>query len=343
MNDNIRMVFLPAIIAVIIILVLLFIRSIIFRFIIRWADKSETEVDDIIINAVKIPSFYWMIAIGLYVGISVSDIPAKYVFYISKSIYIIVILSVTSALSNLSGMILSHYVSKSNLPIPTTGLAYGILKGTILVLGILIALTVLGISVAPLITALGIGGLAVALALQDTLANLFSGIHIMIEKSIQVGDYIRLETGQEGHVEDITWRTTRIRMLPNNMVIIPNNKLTQSVVTNYYLPEKQMAISMPLSVSYDTDPEMLERIITEIVKRSAGEIHGLLKHPEPALKLVPGFGESSLDFTLTCYVEEITFQRPVEHELRKRILKKFREDGIEIPLPQRIVHYIKEE
>ena len=94
-------------------------------------------------------------------------------------------------------------------------------------------LNAVGVSITPIITALGVGGLAMALALQDTLSNLFAGIHILAEHTIRIGDFIRLETGQEGYVEDISWRTTRIRMLPNNMVIVPNSKLAQSVVVNY--------------------------------------------------------------------------------------------------------------
>jgi len=165
----------------------------------------------------------------------------------------------------------------------------------------------------------------------------------LVEKSIRVGDFIRLESGQEGYVEDITWRTTRIRMLPNNMVIIPNNKLSQSVVTNYYLPQKSMAISIPFSVSYDNDPEKIEKVVSEIAKTAAGEVPGLLEEPSPLVRLVPGFGESSLNFTLNCNIEEITHRHPVEHELRKRIFKRFREEGIVIPFPQRVVHLKKEE
>jgi small-conductance mechanosensitive channel len=189
-----------------------------------------------------------------------------------------------------------------------------------------------------IITALGVGGLAVALALQDTLANLFAGIHILMEKSIRVGDFVRLETGQEGYVEDITWRTTRIKMLPNNMVIIPNSKLSQSIMTNYYLPEKRMALLIPIGVSYSSDPEKVERILVEEAKKAVGEVPGLLGEPEPAVRFIPGFGESSLDFTLVCHVQEFTDQYPVQHELRKRIFKRFKDEGIEIPFPHRTVY-----
>ena len=335
-------ILIPLGIALLSIIILLILRNISFRLLHRWAMKTDTEVDNIIIKSFKIPSLYWCIAIGLYVGIGISGLPDKYVFYIGKAIHVIVILSIAIASANLSGKVFTHYIQKSNLPIPTTGLAYGILKGTILILGILITLSVIGISITPLITALGVGGIAVALALQDTLANLFAGIHLLIEKSIRVGDFIRLETGQEGYVEDITWRTTRIRMLPNNMVIIPNNKLSQSIVTNYYLPEKRMSLLIPVGVSYSSDPERVERILVEEAKKAVGDIQGLLGDPEPFVRFIPGFGESSLDFTLICQVREFVDQYLAQHELRKRIFRRFKQEGIEIPFPHRTV-YLREE
>ena len=155
------------------------------------------------------------------------------------------------------------------------------MKATIWIIGGLVLLSGLGISVTPLLTALGVGGLAVALALQDTLSNFFAGIHLLMERPIRVGDFIRLESGQEGYVEDIGWRTTRIRMLPNNMVIVPNGKLAQSILTNYYLPEPRMAVLIPISVSYHADPDHIERVLVEEASGAIGHLAGLLAEPAP--------------------------------------------------------------
>ncbi len=342
MTINPEKMMIPAVIALISAGLLLIVRSIAFKILRKWADMTETKIDDIIIKSLRVPSIYWCIAIGLYIGVAVSEFPVRHVIYISKAIHIIVIFSITIAVANLAGKIFRNYIQKSNLPIPTTGLAYGILKGIILVIGFLTILSVLGISITPLITALGVGGLAVALALQDTLSNLFAGIHILVEKSIRVGDFIRLETGQEGYVEDITWRTTRIRMLPNNMVVIPNSKLSQSIVINYYLPEKRMSLLISIGVSYSSDPEKVEKILVEETRKAVGEIPGLLGDPEPFVRFIPGFGDSSLDFTLICQVREFVDQYLAQHELRKRIFKRFKEEGIEIPFPHRTV-YLREE
>jgi len=332
----------PASIAAGSMVALFVVRGVVFSFFRRWALRTSTGLDNIIVGSIRMASVYWCVAIGLYLGIAFSRLPGKYIININKLIYVLVIFSVTVAVANLAGKIFRNYIQKSDLPLPTTGLAYGILKGTILVLGFLIILTVLGISITPLITALGVGGLAVALALQDTLTNLFAGIHILMEKAVRVGDFIRLESGQEGYVEDITWRTTRIRMLPNNMVIIPNSTLSQSIVTNYYLPEKKMALLIPVGVSYSADPEHVERVLLEEAKKAVGEVPGLLGDPEPAVRFIPGFGDSSLDFTLICQVQEFVDQYFAQHDLRKRIFRRFREEGIEIPFPHRTV-YVREE
>jgi small-conductance mechanosensitive channel len=342
MGINIEKIVIPLIIAFITAIALVVIRGIAFKLLHRWAKKTETKLDDIIIGSFKTASIFWCLAIGLYIGTDVSELSKRYIFYFNKVIYIFVILSFTIATANLVGKIFRNYIQKLDLPIPTTGLAYGLIKGIILIIGLLIILSTLGISITPLITALGVGGLAVALALQDTLANLFAGIHILMEKSIRVGDFIKLETGQEGYVEDITWRTTRVKMLPNNVVVIPNSKLAQSVVTNYYLPEKRMSLLIPIGVSYSSDPEKVEKILVEEAKRTVGEIPGLLGDPEPFVRFMPGFGESSLDFTLICQVGEFVDQYLVQHELRKRIFRRFKEEGIEIPFPHRTV-YLREE
>ena len=342
MGDSLKQMIMPAVSILVSVGVLFVLRSIALRLFDRWAKRTDTKFDDIIIGSVKNPSLLLVVAVGIHAGLSLSAFPERHLGALGKLIQIIVILSVTLAVSNMAGMLFRHLIRTSNIPLPTTGLAYGMLRGAILLIGFLIILSVLGISIAPLLTALGVGGLAVALALQDTLANLFAGVHVLIERSIRVGDFIRLESGQEGYVDDITWRTTRVRMLPNNIVVVPNSKLAQSVVTNYYLPEQRMSVLIPISVAYASDPDRVERILVDEAKAGAVVIPGLLSEPEPFVRFIPGFGESSLDLTLICQVREFTDQYLAQHELRKRIFKRFKEEGIEIPFPQRTVHLKRE-
>lgn len=317
---------------------LLLARKLLFRFLRRLAKGTTNHVDDLLLEGLEGPSIFLILTLALYVGLRLSDLPEAYVAYVAKSIYLSLILTVTMGLANVSGRTIAYFMKKVDLPISVTGLLYAVTKAVVYAVGFLMMLNAVGVSITPIITALGVGGLAMALALQDTLSNLFAGIHILAEHTIRVGDFIRLETGQEGFVEDISWRTTRIRMVPNNMVIVPNSKLSQSVVTNYYLPERRAMIQVPVSVSYEADADMVERVLLDEAIKAGAQVPGLLLEPAPAVRFVPGFGASSLDFTLACHVREITDQQPVLHELHKRIWKRFKIEHIEIPYPTRTVY-----
>jgi len=318
---------------------LLIIRKVVFGHLNRWAKRTDTTIDDIFLAAIKSPTIYWSIALALYIALDSSGFPKKYVSYGLSALYILIILSVTLAVANISSNIFtSKMKGGSDSALPVTGLSQTVIKAIIFGLGLLIILNALGISITPILTALGVGGLAVALALQDTLSNVFAGMHILVENSVRVGDYIKLNTGEEGYVADIGWRSTRIRKLANNLIIIPNNKLIQSNVTNYYLPEKRMSLLINVGVSYGSDPEVIEKLLVEEALAAADEVPGLMKDPPPFVRFIPGFGDSSIDFTLICQVAEYTDQYLAQHEIRKRIFKRFKTEGVEIPFPIRTVH-----
>jgi small-conductance mechanosensitive channel len=203
--------------------------------------------------------------------------------------------------------------------------------------GLLILLDDLGVAITPILTALGVGGLAVALALQDTLSNLFAGIHILADQPIRVGDYVKLDSGIAGFVEDIGWRSTRLRLLSNNMTIVPNAILAKSAITNYCLPAPRMSLDVRVDVSYAADPDQVEKVLVEEATQAAAVVPGLLADPPPLVRFIPGFGESALQFTLSCTVATYVDQYLAQHELRKRIIRRFRTEGIEIPFPVRTV------
>jgi small-conductance mechanosensitive channel len=226
---------------------------------------------------------------------------------------------------------------------PVTTLTQNLAQLAVFILGILLILSAVGARITPILTALGVGGLAVALALQDTLSNLFAGFYVAVAGQVRLGDYIKLNTGEEGYVTDIGWRATTIRGLGNNLVIVPNAKLGQAIVTNYYLPEKRLSASLQVGVSYDCDPDHVERVLMEIASGAAAEVPGLLAEPAPSVVFDPGFGDSALGFTLSFQVDEFANQFGVRHELRKRILRRFREEGISIPFPSRDVYLHREE
>jgi small-conductance mechanosensitive channel len=321
--------------------VLLLLRSVSLRYFKAWAGGREHRAR--VLSAVRrplaVPSVYWCIAAGLYLGMAVSDLPAKYVFYCYRTIHVILVLSMSIAVANVAASVFGAQMQKLDLPLSSTTLVGGVLKGAVIVIGMLIILGILGISIAPLITALGVGGLAVALALQDTLANLFAGLHLLIEKSIRVGDFIKLESGHEGYVDDITWRTSRIRTLSNNTVMIPNKKLAQSEVVNYSLPQPEMSISVVLRAGYGADHDLVERVLVEEAQKAVSDLPGLVEGQKPSVAFNPG--ESWVEFSLNFTVKRFVDQYAVQDAVRKRVFRRFAQEGIEIPFTTRTV-YLKE-
>ena len=208
----------------------------------------------------------------------------------------------------------------------------------VLILGILLILNELGYPVTTILTALGVGGLAVALALQDTLSNLFAGFYVALARQVRLGDYIKLDGGQEGYVIDISWRSTSIRSLANNLIVVPNSKLGQAIVTNYHLPERRMGAGVQVNVALDSDLEHVERVLLEIGIEGARTIPGMLADPAPSVAFDPGVGEFSLGFSLNYQVAEFVNQFGVRNELRKRIFLRFREERIQTPFPTRTVY-----
>ena len=336
-------IFIPLITFLIILVVTLILRALVLRALHHWADRTNHHLDDLIVQAIKLPSLFLCLAIGLHLAVEFSDLPFRYVFYVTKIIHLVIVLSVVIGTTHISGMLFRYYIRRYDLPVSAPGLAIGVINGILWILGFLFALTVLGVSIAPLLTALGIGGLAVSLALKDTLENIFAGINVLMEKSIRVGDFIRLESGQEGTVKDITWRTTRIQLLSNNTVIIPNSKLAQSVVTNYHLPEKSFSLRLPGLGQLPIGSATGGRGTAGRGQKGPGENPWAPGRSGTCVRFSPGFGESSLDFSLICQVAEFSDQYLVQHELRKRIFQRFKEEGIEIPYPQRTVHLRQDE
>lgn len=289
------------------------------------------------LQAVRGPSLLWAAVLALWLAIEVSELPRRLTLQLEAVFQIAIILSVTLTAASIVTTFIGLASERRALGGPVTGLAQTASRVTILVVGGLVLLSILGIHITPILTALGVGGLAVALALQDTLSNLFAGAHLLADKPIRVGDYVKIADTIEGYVVDIGWRSTRVRMLQNSVVVVPNKKVAESVIVNYDMPEPRMALLIRVSVGYATDPDRVERVLVEEATRAAGELPGLLPKPAPFVRFIPGFGESSLDFTLICQVATFVDQYPVQHELRKRILRRLRAEKIEIPYPVRTV------
>jgi len=204
--------------------------------------------------------------------------------------------------------------------------------------GTMIVLENLGISLTAVWTTLGVGSVAIALALQDTLSNFFAGVYLRLDHPVRLRDYIKLESGEEGFVVERGWRSTRIKALSNNTIVVPNAKLASTIVTNFSLPDPHISLLIPVSVNLNSDPNRVEEILVDEASKALETVPGLLRDSAPFVRFIPGFGQFSLDFTLICSVGNYVDQYVVQHELRKRIYKRFRDEGIEFPVPQRNVY-----
>lgn len=312
-------------------------RSHLFHSLRMWAQRTSWEFDDIIINSTRGPFLLWIVALGIYLALEFSQFPDEWVTVFGKVILALVVLSVTLVLANVVSAVVQRAALRGEVEAPATSLTRNLVRWGIIVLGLLVLLNTLGVSITPLLTALGIGSLAVALALQDTLTNLFAGFNVSLARQVRLGDYIKLDSGQEGYVTDINWRTTSIRDFSNNLIIIPNAKLSQSIITNYYMPDQPVTIRIPVSVSYDSDPEHVERVLLDVGRQALQEIPQLDPSYEPTVRFT-SMGDFSLDFLLIVRAKTFNDQFSAQHELRKRLFKKLREEKIEIPFPVRTVY-----
>lgn len=225
--------------------------------------------------------------------------------------------------------------------VPTTSIFVNIARAAVWVLGTGFVLNVLGISITPVITALGVGGLAVALALQDTLGNLFAGLQLVASKQIRPGDYLLLDTGQEGTVTDTAWRTTTLRTQSDNLVIVPNSVLAQAIVTNYRLPAEAVATTVEFGVGYNTDLDHVQRVVTEVAAQVMDEAGHDVGERDPIVRF-RAFQESQILCAAILYVPGYGDQFPLRSAFIKTLHARFAEEGISFPFPQRTVHMPQE-
>jgi len=215
------------------------------------------------------------------------------------------------------------------------------LKALVAFVALIVVLNALGINVTALVAGLGVAGIALAFALQETLSQFFAGLYLMSERPIRVGDYIRLDSGEEGYVVEIGWRSTRIRQLSNDLVIVPNSKLAGSRIINFYLPDPQTACPVEVEVSYGSDLEKVERVTVEVAREVLRRVEGEIPGFEPYLRYHT-FGEHGIRFTVVLRVKEYTDRHRLIHEFIKELHRRYREEGIEIPFPVRTVYVRRE-
>ncbi|GAB4252196.1 MAG: mechanosensitive ion channel family protein [Thermoleophilia bacterium] len=304
----------------------------------RAACRLEWHWCRVLITALGGMPQIWLALAGAYFGIVSLPLEPGVSRGARSAVVVVVILTVTWAASRLAANLIRAYTQEEEAIIPAASIFTHLSAALVAAIGGLIALQYLGISITPILTALGVGGLAVALALQDTLSNLFAGFHLIASKQVRNGDYIQLESGEEGNVIDITWRNTTIRTLGNNTVVIPNSRLAGANFTNYHLPEPEMSVLVGVGIAYDSDLEHVERVALEVARETLSEVTGAEPHFEPLVRFHT-FNDSSIDLNVILRAKEFVDSYLIKHDFMKRLKQRFDQEGIEIPFPIRTVNF----
>ena len=322
---------------------LLLCKKIVFNRIRHWVGRTKTQIDDVLLNALNLPLMLLVFVSGMVVLEKISPLgeDAQLTRYFFIALRATAIVAVIIFFDRLLRGLIRNYSNKVDILKSNSGVTQGIVRVIVLGLGALILLDSFSVSITPLIASLGIGSLAVALALQPTLENFFSGVQIMVDKPIMVGHFIKLESGEEGYVEKIGWRSSWVRMLPNNTVVIPNNILVNSRVTNYYYPAKDMAVLIQVGVHYDSDLEHVEKVTIEVGEEIMKTVEGGVPEFKPFIRYHT-FNDSSIDFSVILRCKEFVANYMIKHEFIKKLHKRYDEECIVIPFPIRAINYSQE-
>jgi len=300
----------------------------------KWLRRPDAPTGgrarELLVEALPRPMVLLSVAGGLAVALTVAALPPRVEAWGYSAFDILVIVALTLAISDAATRSVRFLGQRADIETAATGLGAAAVRALVFVLGGLMILSALGIAVTPLLAALGIGGLAVGLALRDTLSNLFAGVHLLMDKPLHVGDYVRLEGGQEGTVIDIGWRTTKLRVSTGTLAIVPNAKLAESILLNFSSGGGRVTLQLPVSVGPTANPESVERILVEEARRAAEVVPGLLLEPAPRVRLQPGGADADLALTLIIPARTSVDQQQAQHELRKRIFGRFQREGIEV-------------
>lgn len=301
------------------------------KYIFKKISKDDTRAYLTLRQAFRgIPSLLGISA-GIYVAKNFLAIPPGPADILEHTFYLIIIITITLLTAHLGSGYLKYKLGQSSTTMASTSILATTIDIAVYAIGALILLESLGISISPLLTALGVGGLATALALQDTLANLFSGINTLLSKQIKIGDFVKLSSGESGNVVDMNWRNTTIKTSTENMVVVPNKQIASSVIINYAQPFAACSISIPVRVSYGSNLRQVETITIEVASQILKKTEGGVTEFVPFVRY-NDFGESAINMDVTLRVKKVTDQSFVRHEFIKEIYERYEKEGIQIPI-----------
>ncbi|MBF0486150.1 MAG: mechanosensitive ion channel family protein [Candidatus Omnitrophica bacterium] len=320
------------------VLVLSIVKKIIFMIVRKLTDKTENKVDDLLLAALDFPLQLVVYASGVLIveRFFHNVLGPEALKYLLSGFKVIAIIAGILFVDRFIGGLIRMYSAKVDILKTSGGFAQGFVRIVVMGLGALILLDTFGVSITPIIASLGIGSLAVALALQPTLENFFSGIQLVADKPIQVGQFIKLESGEEGTVVKIGWRSTWICMSNNNTIVMPNKLLVNSRVTNYFYPNQEVVIPMVIQVHYHSDLEKVERVTLDVAREVLKDVDGAVKTFSPVARF-QDFGDSGISLSVVLRSRDIASSAFLRHEFIKRVARRYAAEGIVMPYPTRTI------
>lgn len=323
--------------------IFLIIKKITFDKVRIFVSRTKTGLDDVVLDSLDLPLTLFIFVSGAVVldKIGPFGINGDLTKYFLAALKVTSILAVIIFFDKLLRGLIKIYSKEIDILKSSGNVAQGIARIAVVGLGLLILMDSLGISITPIIASLGVGSLAVALALQPTLENFFAGVQLVVDKPISVGQFVKLDSGEEGYVHKIGWRSTWVRMLPNNVVVIPNKVLINAKVLNYYYPQQELAVLVQVGVHYDSDLEHVEKVTVEVGQDVMKTVAGGVPEFTPFIRYHT-FSDFSINFTVILRAKEFVDNYLIKHEFIKRLHKRYAKEGIDIPYPIRAINYAQE-
>ena len=310
----------------------------------RLSHHTETELDDLVFRAVRRPVSLIILVLGSYLAVVIpTDLTDGQRDVVNALFTAAAILAALVLITRLLSVSLDWYISRLSVDQRSaTAHILPILRKVAVIIvyaiGVMLMLDALGISIGPLIASLSLGGLAVALAIQPTLSNVFAGTYVATENVISPGDYIELEGGIAGYVIEVSLRSTRIRTWENQLVVIPNSRLAESIVTNYSEPTPPINVYLTCGVSYSSDLDRVEAVSRDVMTRVLEESPHAVKDYGSYFAF-DTFGESNVDFWLFVQARDRLSSFELRSELVNELHRRFAEEGIVINYPVRVLQF----
>ncbi len=312
----------------------------------RLAAKTKTKADDRFIARTQKPITLLAIFIGLHLGAKNITAFSPYYHLIDLGFSVLYVIIAARLIFESFDLILTISLQKvgrgtvTDMDKQILPILRNITKAFIWFVAFAVILSLFGYDVTALLAGLGVAGLAIALALQNTLSGFFAGFYLLADKPIRVGDYVKLASGEEGYIESIGWRSTRIRALKNYLIVVPNTKLAETIIYNYDLPQKPVSLIMKIGVDYNSDIDKVEKILRKVAVKIQKESEGTVKDYEPIVRF-DNFSDYSLDFTVILRLKDYTQQWMVGSEFKKNVFKELKKNKIKIPFPTTTVYLEK--